>query len=371
MLSIRGTPVDFGLSLVVVALAASPHSSTLATFASSSSATYNLQRMHKEKSPQETFEELANVCERLGLKNHNWDVYGDFDKDSSQTSFLRKFESEVAQELGTQDAVFMPSGGMAQSIALLIHATTIETSSGSRTNSSSSCGHHCFACHHTSHLLLHEQAAYYHLLGMNAIIVDTLHQAEGISIPPLTFAIVQQVLDDEYKKWSIQPSTLLLELPHREIGGKTTPWNDILQIRKYCTDNNIKLHLDGARLFEATTGYPDQSLQELVQIFDSVYISFYKGLGGMTGAMLLGSEDFCGQARIWLRRFGGNLYTLLPYAVSGWAGYQRQWKLNSVQEKEEKEVNGPLLLSFVQKKEKLVRLVQLLCRRRYIKSSRV
>lgn len=56
--------------------------------------------------------------------------------------------------------------------------------------------------------------------------------------------------------------------------------------------------------------------------FDSVYVSFYKGLGGLSGAMLLGDLDFCSEARVWLRRFGGNLYTLLPYAVSAWAGFK-------------------------------------------------
>jgi threonine aldolase len=64
-------------------------------------------------------------------------------------------------------------------------------------------------------------------------------------------------------------------------------------------------------------------LSELADPFDSVYISFYKGLGSISGAMLMGEKDFCDEARVWLRRFGGNLYTLLPYAASSWAGYRR------------------------------------------------
>jgi threonine aldolase len=47
-----------------------------------------------------------------------------------------------------------------------------------------------------------------------------------------------------------------------------------------------------------------------------VYLSFYKGIGAMTGSMLLGPVDFIKDARIWQRRHGGNLYTLHPYAVS-------------------------------------------------------
>ena len=63
-------------------------------------------------------------------------------------------------------------------------------------------------------------------------------------------------------------------------------------------------------------------MKEIASVFDSVYISFYKGLGALSGAMLMGNSDFCEEARIWLRRFGGNLYTLLPYAVDSWHGYK-------------------------------------------------
>ena len=56
-------------------------------------------------------------------------------------------------------------------------------------------------------------------------------------------------------------------------------------------------------------------MSEIASVFDSVYISFYKGLGSISGAMIMGEKDFCDEARVWLRRFGGNLYTLLPYCM--------------------------------------------------------
>lgn len=52
------------------------------------------------------------------------------------------------------------------------------------------------------------------------------------------------------------------------------------------------------------------------EIFDFCSILREQGLGGMTGAMLVGSTPFIAEARIWLRRFGGNVYTSLPYVVS-------------------------------------------------------
>lgn len=138
-------------------------------------------------------------------------------------------------------------------------------------------------------------------------------------------AEVQQPLRfDDVTKLGVQPqstSTIVVELPHREIGGKITPWEDLVRLRQLCDQHGIQLHCDGARLWEATAAY-GKSVAEICALFDSVYVSFYKGLGGMTGAMLLGRSKFIAEARIWLRRFGGNLYTLLPYAVSAWKGFR-------------------------------------------------
>ena len=312
-----------------------------------SSSSVNLQLPHIERGPADTLKYLAHQCECLGV--HKFDVYGDFPTDDASvenTSFLRTLEQEIAAEFGKEDAIFMPSGGMAQSIALLIHARPGNKACGSRSKDGEPTTAH-FACHHTSHLLLHEQDAYRDLLQMEPIIISTIDEADGIHVPPMTFADIRRVIGMHPCK----PETLILELPHREIGGKLTPWNDVMRIREYCTEQDIKFHLDGARIFEATSGYNDISLREIASAFDSVYISFYKGLGGLAGAMLLGDKDFIDQARIWLRRFGGNLYTLMPYAVSGWTGFRRQWRLESQDDSES-------LLSFQNKKDKLVHIVK-------------
>jgi hypothetical protein len=65
------------------------------------------------------------------------------------------------------------------------------------------------------------------------------------------------------------------------------------------------------------------SVEETVRAFGTVYVSFYKGLGAISGAMLLGNSEFCSEARVWLRRMGGNLYSVLPYAVSSWEGFRK------------------------------------------------
>lgn len=302
----------------------------------------NLQSQHPDVTPADALRKLSDSCHELGISA--FDAYGDFHLDTDdQSSYLRRFESEIASEFGKEDAVFMPSGVMAQGIALLIHSGG--TARSGRT----------FACHHSSHLLLHEEHSYRELIGMEPVIIDTKHRVadNGYSIPAMNVEDVQETFDTYASqqesgdnKNSNSLSTLIIELPHRELGGKCTSWVDLLKMRALCNERGIKFHCDGARIFEATCYYNDDvGLSEIAAVFDSVYISFYKGLGGLSGAMLLGSADFCDEARTWLRRFGGNLYTLLPYAVSGWAGYRRHW------------VNLEETMSFDEKYHKLLRLV--------------
>ena len=73
------------------------------------------------------------------------------------------------------------------------------------------------------------------------------------------------------------------------------------------------VHLDGARLWESGPFY-GRSYAQIAALFDSVYVSFYKGIGAVAGAMLCGSRPLVEEARIWQRRHGGNLVALYPYA---------------------------------------------------------
>jgi len=293
--------------------------SSLSTTTTPPNIVVSLQDPHPPQTPSTLMKTLANDCNFLGIETI--DVYGDYDS-TVGTSYLRTFEAEVAGSLGKEDAVFMPSGVMAQSIALLIHHNS-EVVEGRR-----------FACHHSSHLLLHEEEGFRHLLSMEPLVISTKSDTtdeednddDEIGVSPLTYSDVKRAFiskgGGEEGRNTTGLSTFILELPHRELGGKLTPWEDVQKMKTLCGKRGVKFHCDGARLFEASAGY-GLPLTELCDPFDSVYISFYKGLGGIAGAMLVGDAKFCAEARLWLRRFGGNLYTLLPYAIGGWAGYRQ------------------------------------------------
>ena len=262
----------------------------------------NLTQANPKRTPRDALRELEGQMLGLGIIT-DMDVYGDTSL-SPEDSYLRRFESEVACCLGLEDAVFMCSGIMAQSCALASHGGIQKD----RQNT--------FLCHYSSHILLHEQNGYSELLGLTPIIIPKNDMMEEQQ--PIMYQDVAPLLDLS----TTTPACVVIECPHREIGGKLTPWDDLVAISEHCRRMKIPLHMDGARLWEAAAGYK-KSFAEICALFDSVYVSFYKGLGALTGAMLLGDKQFIADARVWQRRFGGVVYTQLPYAISCWSAFRQ------------------------------------------------
>jgi threonine aldolase len=201
------------------------------------------------------------------------DVYG-------QGGLLSHFEAHVANAIGKEAAVWAPTGTMAQLVALRVHSQG---------------RNRIFACHPRCHLLLHENQAFDVLMGFSAL---------QIGSPPSRPLNAAQVEAAFAKHWK-QPCCLLIELPDRELGGQCITWEELVAIRELCDRRAIKMHLDGARLFEVAAPFFRRSLQEICSLFDSVYLSMYKGLCGPPGALLLGSKAFITECRAWTHRMGG------------------------------------------------------------------
>jgi threonine aldolase len=199
---------------------------------------------------------------------------------------LERLEQRTAELLGKEAAVFMPSGTMAQQIAMRIWCER-----GGRAT---------IAFHPTCHLELHEEKGYERLHGLHATLVGDPNRL-------LTLADLEALREPV--------AALLLELPQREIGGLLPEWDDLVAQAAWAREHDVALHLDGARLWEAQPYY-DRPHAELAGLFDSVYVSFYKGLGGMAGAVLAGDAELVAEARVWQRRHGGTLVTMFPYVVA-------------------------------------------------------
>jgi len=234
-----------------------------------------LNAWHGTPRAREQLESLALAAE----DGERGDRYGEGDR-------LQRLERRVAELLGKEAAVFMPSGAMAQQIALRIWSDR----RGRRT----------VAFHPTCHLELHEEKGYELLHGLHGTLVGDPNRL-------VTLADLERLREPV--------AALLLELPQREIGGLLPEWNDLVAQTGWARGREIAVHLDGARLWEAQPYY-DRPHAELAGLFDSVYVSFYKGLGGMAGAALAGDEDLVSEARVWQRRHGGTLVTLFPYVIA-------------------------------------------------------
>lgn len=88
---------------------------------------------------------------------------------------------------------------------------------------------------------------------------------------------------------------------------------------KWITEHGAANHLDGARIWESQPYY-GRPHAETAALFDTVYVSLYKGLGGIAGAVLAGSAAFVDEARDWRGRLGGQLFQLWPLAVAAEIG---------------------------------------------------
>lgn len=227
-------------------------------------------------SPAAMFQNMADWCKENQIGH---DIYG-------QGDFLQAFEAKVAALLGFEAGLFVVTGTMTQPTALRIACRAKNNP--------------VVAMHPSSHIYLHE--------GQN-------YQLQNwFSILPVGHPYQPWTLDD-LKAWPDDIAAALYELPMREIGGQLPSWDALNALKAHCREKGIHLHLDGARLWETKAGF-NRDYHEITAGFDSAYISLYKGIAGLGGAMLLGRKDFIEKARVWTQRQGGNVVHRTPYAVS-------------------------------------------------------
>lgn len=214
----------------------------------------------------EQLKEIGNYMQARGSVS---DMYATGD-------LAENFEKKLASLLGKPAACWMPTGTMAQLIALRLFAAR----SGSRT----------IGWHPSSHHLLHEQNAYSHV-----------HQLESKIICPWERPVLAEDVANAPSLAAVS-----VELPVRWI-GQTQTWEQLQALKSAAAKKRIPLMMDGARLWE-TQPYYDVSYAEICDGFDAVYVSFYKMLGAPGGAMLLGESDFIEEAKVWRHRLGGNIF---------------------------------------------------------------
>lgn len=203
------------------------------------------------------------------------DVFGD-------DPTVNALESYVAQLLGKEAAVFMPSGTMSNQVALRTH-----TEPGDE-------------------VILESQAHIYYYEGgapaaLSGVMCRLVQGDRGI----FTATDLHQVLrpiDVHFPKTKL----VCLENTHNRGGGRIYPLSEIQAIAQVCQQQGLKLHLDGARLWNACAA-TEISAAEYAQFFDSVSVCFSKGLGAPIGSALVGSKAFIERSRRFRKMLGGSM----------------------------------------------------------------
>lgn len=214
------------------------------------------------------------------------DVYG-------QGQAIQALEAEVAALLGKPAARFMHKGVAAQLAALRVYCGESDGP---------------VALHPQSHIAIDEADATEALLGLRSLHV-------GMTDLPFTTAQLGSLPGP--------PAVVVVELPLRRGGYRLPAWDELVDISRWCRAAGVPLHFDGARLWEASAHY-GRPLAEIAALADSVYVSFYKGLGGLAGCVLAGGEDFIAGIAPWQTRLACNLFTAYPFVLSALQGLRTQ-----------------------------------------------
>ena len=218
---------------------------------------------HGKQSLQQKAQELADEASRGGEP----DWYG-------TGGVVTEVEAQVCDLFGAEAAVLLPTGTMAQAIALRLHARDRDLP--------------VVGMHPMSHPVLWEEDALTHLHGVEIREDPELQDLSGLA-------------------------AVLVELPRRETGGHLMGFDELVTLSLRCADAGVALHLDGARLWQCGPAYAPKTLGEVVRLADTTYVSLYKDLGGAAGALLVCGHDQAVEVRSWRHRQGGTTFGLWPH----------------------------------------------------------
>lgn len=203
---------------------------------------------------------------------------GDDERDGDPT--MRRLEERVAALLGKDAALFFPSGTMANQAALWIHAPR------------------------ATEIIVDVDA---HIVHSEIAGAAALSGAQLLPVRPTN--IVMSAADiaaalRPVSRYNPAASLIAIENTHNGAGGKVIPMEELLAIRAVADERGLPIHLDGARLWNASVA-TGLSLSELASVADTVMVAFSKGLGAPIGAAVAGSYDAI--ERLWTARklFGG------------------------------------------------------------------
>jgi threonine aldolase len=221
------------------------------------------------------------------------DVYG-------EDPTVRELEEKTAAVLGHEAALFVPTGSMGNQLSLRVHARA-----GTEVILEGKC-----------HIFHYEMAGMAALSGLLPRPVDGVR---GRIVPEQVAAWIRP----ESVYYLPRTSVLALENTHNAAGGAVTPRTALEPLLSLAKENGLKVHLDGARLWNAAAalGVTEASL---AAGFDSVMTCFSKGLRAPVGSAVSGSKDFIAEARRVRKLFGGGMRQAGVIAAAALVGLEEE-----------------------------------------------
>jgi threonine aldolase len=213
------------------------------------------------------------------------DVYG-------EDPTVNTLEEKAAEILGKEAALFVTSGTQGNQIAVLTHCRP-----GNE-----------IILEEESHIFYYESGAVSAFAGVQT---RTIKGNRGAMPPNLVEAAIRS--EDQHFP---ETGLICLENTHNRAGGAILPLENMEAIYQIAKRNNIPVHMDGARLFNAAAA-ANREVKEFTQYCHTVQICLSKGLGAPVGSILAGDKAFIQKARKWRKRLGGGLRQVGMIAAPG------------------------------------------------------
>ena len=247
------------------------------------------------KSARSMLQTLIEFEEEFGFEADSYSLGGN----------VQQVEEKFAEMLGKEAAVFMPTGTLANHLAVRM------------------------LCGNKPRAIVQEQSHLYQDSG------DCVSRLSNINLLPLakdrphfTVEELKRAVGDSEQGRVLTPvGALMIESPVRRQEGKVVPFDQMQAITDYCRDRGIGTHLDGARLYmmSGATGIP---VKTYASLFDTVYVSLYKYFGAPFGSVLVGTAEFCDGLYHDRRMFGGGLASAnfsAALALKGAEGFEERF----------------------------------------------
>ncbi len=220
-------------------------------------------------------QEMLEAVSAIDLSKLGDDVFG-------EDELTNEFERDIADHFGKEAALFVPSGTMANQLAI-----KISTNEGDEV-----------ICETGAHIANYETSA---PAVLSRVQLKTLDGENGILKAEQISEAIRPSAD-----WYPRTSLVALENTHNRAGGVIYPIDEIERIAELCKSKQLKLHLDGARLWNAcvATGLKPK---DYAQHFDTLSVCFSKGLGAPIGSMILGRTADIQKARRYRKMWGGGM----------------------------------------------------------------